>query len=450
MAPTNSLITLLVKRQDAPPPQNPRARDLTPLDGNILEAWSQGLMVGGLLILVMITVANMRRHVLLHKLILLELFMAMGHGTFIFAHDPFYGKYLSGTAVFLYLSLYLHNIIGWIKNKPFLPPWGSKLYIGTVIMVFPFWVAEMYFNFQYFNNLGDDHFQNTRPWEALLRDPWWIFTTSSLIYVIKNQYNFGLIELVKLSPRFGVLMLSMFLSIAFVLTDVIVTAGKLMPNKGVNPYWKLALIFKCSADALFLDDFRKVLDSLIHRTLSKAGGQVHTAERHARPETAARQNSATQFGVRSVITADKHTGGGGGRKGFRKHFTSQSQSPPPYPIRGEKHTEINVARTHCVPHTNSSGSLTSDESYPPKPDPAHNMPAGRRPTLEWFDAIGPDGPDPVRVRVREDISPGSGSPKAQSRDGPRAKQSWKRESERSIDFITTTNTGPGGPTRGDF
>lgn len=37
-----------------------------------LEAWSQGFMVGGLVIMCGITLANMRRGVLLHKLILIE------------------------------------------------------------------------------------------------------------------------------------------------------------------------------------------------------------------------------------------------------------------------------------------------------------------------------------------------------------------------------------------
>lgn len=40
--------------------------------GLTLEAWAQGFMVGALIIMACITVANMRRHVLLHKLILVE------------------------------------------------------------------------------------------------------------------------------------------------------------------------------------------------------------------------------------------------------------------------------------------------------------------------------------------------------------------------------------------
>lgn len=42
------------------------------LNGVILEAWSQGLIVGSLAIMTAITLANMKRHILLHKLILAE------------------------------------------------------------------------------------------------------------------------------------------------------------------------------------------------------------------------------------------------------------------------------------------------------------------------------------------------------------------------------------------
>jgi hypothetical protein len=38
----------------------------------VLEAWSQGLMAGSLVIMAAVTIANMRPGVLLHKLILLE------------------------------------------------------------------------------------------------------------------------------------------------------------------------------------------------------------------------------------------------------------------------------------------------------------------------------------------------------------------------------------------
>ena len=41
-------------------------------DAIILESWAQGYMVGSLVIMGAITIANMRRGVILHKLILLE------------------------------------------------------------------------------------------------------------------------------------------------------------------------------------------------------------------------------------------------------------------------------------------------------------------------------------------------------------------------------------------
>jgi len=40
--------------------------------GLVLEAWAQGYLVGSLVIIAAVTVSNMRKGVLLHKLILLE------------------------------------------------------------------------------------------------------------------------------------------------------------------------------------------------------------------------------------------------------------------------------------------------------------------------------------------------------------------------------------------
>ena len=47
-------------------------RDGATPEGYILESWSEGLMVGALMIMACITVANMRKGVILHKLILFE------------------------------------------------------------------------------------------------------------------------------------------------------------------------------------------------------------------------------------------------------------------------------------------------------------------------------------------------------------------------------------------
>jgi hypothetical protein len=45
-------------------------------DGLILEAWAQGFMVGAIIIMICITLANLKRSVVLHKLILLEVCIA--------------------------------------------------------------------------------------------------------------------------------------------------------------------------------------------------------------------------------------------------------------------------------------------------------------------------------------------------------------------------------------
>ncbi|KAH2762943.1 hypothetical protein KXV52_003612 [Aspergillus fumigatus] len=224
------------------------------LDYVILEAWSQGFLVGGLGLLIMITLANIRKGVLLHKLILLELLFSLGHGTFVIFPDPTYGWYLSSTAS--------------VPIKLFVSQLGSALFIGTVILVTPYWVAEMYLNSAYFNGLGNDSFTFTRPWEVVVRDGWWIFTACWLTYSIKTGYNVTLVELVKISSRFGILLLCMILSIVFMFVDVAVTVGHVFKDKGVNPFWKPYIIFKCASDVIFLDDFKQVVDRLVMHTVA--------------------------------------------------------------------------------------------------------------------------------------------------------------------------------------
>ncbi|KAL9115014.1 MAG: hypothetical protein Q9227_001258 [Pyrenula ochraceoflavens] len=232
------------------------------LSGDILEAWGEGYMVGSLIILMLIVVCNYRRRVMLHKLILFEMLLALLHGTFIFLEDPTYGWYLSATALLLFISYQIHNVVSFLKIRPFLPRWGRWVFLITLLCVQPFWIVEAWDNFEYFNHNNDLNV-HTRPWEALARDPWWIFTTCFLLYKIKVQYEFTAVTLLSTSMRFVVMIVCMILSIAFLLADVIVTAASLMPDAGINPYWRLTLVFKCAADTIFLDDFKSVLDSIV-------------------------------------------------------------------------------------------------------------------------------------------------------------------------------------------
>ncbi|KAF1977641.1 hypothetical protein BU23DRAFT_440627, partial [Bimuria novae-zelandiae CBS 107.79] len=241
-------------------------------EGGFLEAWAQGYNVGSLIILILIVFCNYRSGILLHKLILLELILALWHGTFIFVADPNYGWYLSSTATLLFISYQLHNVVSWLKIRPFLPLWGSRLFIFSLLLAQPFWIAEAWSNFSYFNGLGSDANVRMRPYEALLRDPWWIFTTWKLISAIKKTYGFSIWTLVRINVRFGVMLSCMFISIAFLLTDVAVNAAHITAASGINPYWRFALVFKCASDTIFLDDFKSVLDDIIARKLSSAGG----------------------------------------------------------------------------------------------------------------------------------------------------------------------------------
>lgn len=287
----------------------PPTRQSMTTEGGFLESWAQGYNVGSLVILILIVFCNYRSGILLHKLILFEvcstsdlrkglpanlqsiiylfsqLVLALWHGTFIFVADPAYGWYLSSTATLLFISYQLHNAISWLKIRPFLPRYGSRIFIVTLLLVQPFWIAEAWSNFSYFNGLGSDVNVRMRPFEALLRDPWWIFTTWKLLSAIRKTYGFSIFALVRINMRFGVMLACMFISIAFLLTDVAVNAAHITTASGINPYWRFALVFKCASDTIFLDDFKSVLDGIIARKLSSAGGSTMRNGTHPGRET---------------------------------------------------------------------------------------------------------------------------------------------------------------------
>jgi hypothetical protein len=98
----------------------------------------------------------------------IQLILAIAHGTFIFPKEPVYGWYLSCSAIGLNISWSLHNVIAWMKNKPFLSRKVSYAYIITVLLAQPYWVVEIYANFTYFNNINKI-FLTTRPMEPLFR-----------------------------------------------------------------------------------------------------------------------------------------------------------------------------------------------------------------------------------------------------------------------------------------
>src|SRR6266480_2577820 len=74
------------------------------LHGLTLEAWAEGFCVGALIIMAGITVSNMRRGVLLHKLILIEVrSRSNAEEMKLFARNSFLSAYFGNATQYLYL-----------------------------------------------------------------------------------------------------------------------------------------------------------------------------------------------------------------------------------------------------------------------------------------------------------------------------------------------------------
>jgi hypothetical protein len=138
-------------------------------------------------------------------------------------------------------------------------------------------------------------------------DPWWIFTTINLFWNIKRRYDFGLFELIKVSPRFGILLLSMCLSVAFIVLDCLSVTSVLssaLPD-GLNPFWKLAFIFKCFTDTIILDDFKTALDKLKEYRMGRIGGSI-TATSDRAPMTRRATNYSPWNESRGITSDDRN------------------------------------------------------------------------------------------------------------------------------------------------
>lgn len=106
-------------------------------------------------------------------------------------------------------------------------------------MVQPYWVLETWANFEYNNQLGSKLFDTSRLLEPLFRDPWWVFTTIKLVLAINENYEFTIPGLIRTSPRFGIMLLCLLLSIIFLFTDVIFMIV-VSRRGGMNPFWRVS------------------------------------------------------------------------------------------------------------------------------------------------------------------------------------------------------------------
>jgi len=134
--------------------------------------------------------------------------------------------------------------------------------LTTLAMTIPALIFEIFNNFRFFNNYST-LYRTVRPYEPLMRDPWWIFSCLTLFHVIRKGYSLKFFKLIGRSPRFGIMLVAIFLAIIFTVVDILssIISG-LSGTDGINPYWKLALVFKCLTDNILLDDFKSVLQRL--------------------------------------------------------------------------------------------------------------------------------------------------------------------------------------------
>lgn len=222
-------------------------------------------------------------------------------------------------------------------------------------------MLEIYATFVYFNNINSWLFLRTRPIETIFRDPWWVASCAKLLWVLKTHYDLTLREVVTVSPRFAVMLGAMVLSISFVILDILSVTETLKDALpvGVNPFWKLALVFKCLTDTVVLDDFKTALDRLwLFRRVSLAG-EGGTAEGEPGDQEAGapltgspwlRQQPSSEGG------ASSNEGGLGGKRsvGSREHADHASFLASPrfdlLELRGFGESEIQpplplIART---------------------------------------------------------------------------------------------------------
>jgi hypothetical protein len=155
----------------------------------------------------------------------------MTHGTFCFMAFHGYGWYLSSTAALLYCSYFTHNVVAWMKIRPFFTgpqasfspnvcKWTRRIYLTTLAMTIPVLIFEIFNNFRYFNNIST-WYKSVRPYEPLMRDPWWLFSCLTLFHVIRRCYSLNVFKLIARSPRFGIMLAAICLAIIFTIMDIL-------------------------------------------------------------------------------------------------------------------------------------------------------------------------------------------------------------------------------------
>jgi hypothetical protein len=90
-----------------------------------------------------------------------------------------YGWYLSATAAPLYWSYFTHNVVAWIKIKPFFArqsspfkpttcKWVTWIFLSTLVATVPITIFQIINNFRFFNRIST-MYTLARPYESTFR-----------------------------------------------------------------------------------------------------------------------------------------------------------------------------------------------------------------------------------------------------------------------------------------
>jgi hypothetical protein len=142
-----------------------------------------------------------------------------------------YGWYLSSTAALLYCSVFTHNVVAWLKIRPFFVGrhtffrpevcnWVKWIYLITLAMTAPVLIFQIFNNFRFFNNIST-LYQRVRPYEPLMRDPWWVFSCLTLFHMIRKCYSLNVWRVIANSSRLAILLTAIILALVFTILDVL-------------------------------------------------------------------------------------------------------------------------------------------------------------------------------------------------------------------------------------
>jgi hypothetical protein len=101
------------------------------------------------------------------------------------------------------------------------------------------------------------------------------------------------------------MLVAMLISIGFIILDIcsVTSALKSALPDGLNPFWKLAFVFKCLTDSVILDDFKTALDRLRAYKMSRLGSfAVDDSDRRSRGNRAL-ENAWTELAAPNGVPA---------------------------------------------------------------------------------------------------------------------------------------------------